>query len=78
MATNDKDTRKREVEDIPNSKLGIEIDAPVAYFHDENLFGNNYEGCVIYDKNDADEYIFALQDRIIELQGILKTIRQYT
>lgn len=70
MATNDK--VKREVEDIPNSKLGIEIDAPVAYFHDENLFGNNYEGCMIYDQKDADEYIFALQDRIIELQDILK------
>lgn len=78
MATNDKDTRKREAEDIPNSKLGIEIDAPVAYFHDENLFGNNYEGCVIYDKNDADEYIFALQDRIMELQDTIKIIRQYS
>lgn len=76
MATNDK---KREVEDIPSNKLGVFIDPPVPYFHyDENLFGNNSDGCYIYEKKDADEYIFALQDRIIELQGILKTIRQYT
>lgn len=75
MATND----KRDVDDIPNDKLGVIVAPPVSFFnYDENLFGNNSNGCYIYDKKDADKYIFALQDRIIELQGILKTIRQYS